>query len=146
MINQVILIGRLTRDAECVEGTQTTMARMRVATDHVYRDSSGVRQERAEFHSVVAFGRLAEVCSAHYVKGRLVVVLGRLRTRDYEGSDGIRRHSTEIVADQMRLLGRPGAGEPAGADAEDPAGEPGSFGEAAAPERNGLAIALAEPG
>lgn len=106
MVNAVTLIGRLTRDAEPVEAAQTPMTRMRVVTDQGYRDAEGVWQEKPEFHSVVAFGRLAEVCAAYCGKGRLVYFSGRLRTRDYDGSDGLRRHATEIVVEHMKLLGR----------------------------------------
>lgn len=117
MINRVLLIGNLTRDTETSVGASTTMARMRIATNSTWRDAEGNRQEASEFHSVVAFGRLAEVCSAYCTRGRRVYVEGRLRTRDYEGSDGLRRFTTEVVADQLRLLDRvPGDGAQPEAD------------------------------
>lgn len=106
VINRVILVGNMTRDAEPVAGPSTTLTRMRIATNSVWRDADGNRQEHAEFHSVVAFGKLAEVCASYCVKGRRVYIDGRLRTREYEGSDGLRRHSTEIVAETMKLLDR----------------------------------------
>ncbi|HEY6378595.1 MAG TPA: single-stranded DNA-binding protein [Candidatus Dormibacteraeota bacterium] len=107
MINRVILIGNLTRDAETSNGPTTTVTRMRLATNAVWRDSDGNRQESAEFHSVVAFGKLAEICGSYCVKGRRIYIEGRLRTRDYDGQDGLRRHTTEIVAETMKLLDRP---------------------------------------
>ncbi len=117
MINRVILIGNLTRDSEATTGPTTTLARLRVATNSTWRDAEGNRQEAAEFHNVVAFGKLGEVCAAYCQKGRRVYIEGRLRTREYEGSDGQRRHTTEIVAETMRLLDRPRAeGEPSPAD------------------------------
>lgn len=106
MINRVILVGNLTRDAEPTAGPSTTLTRMRIATNSVWRDAEGNRQEHAEFHSVVAFGKLAEICASYCVKGRRVYIEGRLRTREYDGSDGLRRHSTEIVAETMKLLDR----------------------------------------
>jgi single-strand DNA-binding protein len=107
MINRVILVGNLTRDAEPTTGPNTTLTRMRIATNSVWRDAEGNRQEHAEFHSVVAFGKLAEICASYCLKGRRVYIEGRLRTREYDGSDGLRRHTTEIVAETMKLLDRP---------------------------------------
>jgi single-strand DNA-binding protein len=106
MINRAILVGNLTRDAEPTNGPNTTMTRMRIATNSVWRDAEGNRQEHAEFHNVVAFGKLAEICASYCVKGRRVYIEGRLRTREYDGTDGLRRHTTEIVAETMKLLDR----------------------------------------
>jgi single-strand DNA-binding protein len=107
MINRVILLGNLTRDAEATTGPATTLARLRIATNAVWRDAEGNRQESAEFHNVVAFGKLGEICASYCLKGRRVYIEGRLRTREYDGSDGLRRHTTEIVAETMKLLDRP---------------------------------------
>jgi single-strand DNA-binding protein len=105
MVNRVILVGNLTRDAESI-AARSPMTRMRLATNAVWRDAEGNRQESAEFHTVISFGRLAEVCGAYCVKGRRVYVEGKLRTREYEGSDGVRKLTTEVIADTMRLLDR----------------------------------------
>jgi single-strand DNA-binding protein len=111
MVNRVILIGNLTRDAESI-AARSPMTRMRIATNAVWRDAEGNRQESAEYHTVISFGRLAEICVAYCAKGRRVYVEGKLRTREYEGSDGLRKVTTEIVADTMQLLDRrEGAGE-----------------------------------
>jgi single-strand DNA-binding protein len=107
MINRVILLGNLTRDAEATTGPATTLARLRIATNTVWRDAEGNRQESAEFHNVVAFGKLGEICASYCLKGRRVYIEGRLRTREYDGGDGLRRHSTEIIAETMKLLDRP---------------------------------------
>ncbi|MEO8898998.1 MAG: single-stranded DNA-binding protein [Candidatus Dormibacter sp.] len=122
MINRVILVGNLTRDAEPTTGPNTTLTRMRIATNSVWRDAEGNRQEHSEFHNVVAFGKLAEVCASYCVKGRRVYIEGRLRTREYDGSDGLRRHTTEIVAETMKLLDRPQTEDAArgGDDVEHP--------------------------
>jgi single-strand DNA-binding protein len=71
---------------------------------HPWRDSEGNRQEETEYHAVVSFGRLAEVCALYCTRGRRVYVEGKLRTRDYTGSDGLRRFSTEVVAESVKLL------------------------------------------
>jgi single-strand DNA-binding protein len=122
MINRVILLGNLTRDAEATTGPATTLARLRIATNTVWRDAEGNRQESAEFHNVVAFGKLGEICASYCLKGRRVYIEGRLRTREYDGSDGLRRHTTEIVAETMKLLDRPRSDDPSPQDEE--AGQP----------------------
>ena len=66
--------------------------------------AEGNRQEETEYHAIVAFGRLAEVCALYCTRGRRVYVEGRLRTREYAGSDGLRRYSTEVVAETVKLL------------------------------------------
>ena len=105
MVNRVYLIGNLTRDAETI-AARSAMTRMRLATNSVWRDANGDRQEHAEYHTVICFGRLAEICAAYCVKGRRVFVEGRLRHRDYE-VDGVRKFVTEVVATDMKLLDRP---------------------------------------
>jgi single-strand DNA-binding protein len=66
--------------------------------------AEGNRQEETEYHAIVAFGRLAEVCALYCTRGRRVYIEGRLHTREYAGSDGLRRYSTEIVAETVKLL------------------------------------------
>lgn len=106
MVNKVLLIGNLTRDAESLPGSRGPMTRMRLATSTQWRDQQGNRQEATEFHNVVAFSRLAEICAQYCLKGRRIYVEGRLRTREYQGADGLRRTSTDVVIDTMRLLDR----------------------------------------
>lgn len=105
MINRVILVGNLTCDAEVVATSGKPMTRMRLATNAVWKDASGNRQEQAEFHTIVSFDRLAEICALYCAKGRRVYVEGRLRSREYTAADGLRRTSTEIVAETLKLLG-----------------------------------------
>lgn len=131
MINRVILLGNLTRDAESVSTTSRPMTRMRLATNSQWRDAEGNRQESVEYHSVVAFARLAEVCAQYCRRGMRVYFEGRLRTRDYEGSDGLRRTSTEIVAETVRFLQSRDSGT-AGEPAEPADEEPSEVGEPAA--------------
>jgi single-strand DNA-binding protein len=147
MINRVILVGNLTRDAEPTAGPTTTLTRMRIATNSVWRDAEGNRQESSEFHNVVAFGKLAEICALYCLKGRRVYIDGRLRTREYDGSDGLRRHSTEIVVETMKLLDRPPTEDAAhvedtaAIDAPQPA-PPDAGGEAASRSRRGHLTAV----
>jgi single-strand DNA-binding protein len=104
MVNRVILIGNLTKDAESLPSSGKPMTRMRLATNSTWRDAEGNRKEETEYHAVVCFGRLAEVCALYCTRGRRVYVEGKLRTRDYTGGDGLRRFSTEIVAESVKLL------------------------------------------
>ena len=123
MINRVILVGNLTKDAEAIDSSGKAMTRMRIATNQQWKDADGNKQEAAEFHSVVCFGRLAEVCALYCSKGRRVYIEGKLRTRDYDGADGLRRSVTEIVAETVKLLqtrkqADDAAGDPAAVAAE----------------------------
>jgi len=106
MVNKVILIGHLVRDAESITGPRGPVTRMRLATTQYWRDADGNHRETSDFHNMVAFQRLAEICGQYCMKGRRIYVEGRLRTREYEGADGLRRTSTEVVLDHMRLLDR----------------------------------------
>jgi len=106
MVNKVILVGNLTRDAESLAGSRGPVTRMRLATSVHWRDNDGNRQEATEFHSLVVFNRLAEICGQYCLRGRRIYIEGRLRTREYDGADGLRRTSTEVVVETMRLLDR----------------------------------------
>jgi single-strand DNA-binding protein len=99
MVNRVILAGHCARDTVGIATQGKPMARMRIATSSVWRDANGERQESTEFHTVVVFGRLAEIAQQYCVTGRAVYLEGRLRTRDYVDGDGNRRFSTEVIAD-----------------------------------------------
>ena len=127
MINRVTLLGNLTRDAETLSGAQTTVSRLRLATHTSWRDANGEWQRRPEFHSLVAFGELAERCSVRATKGRRIYVEGHLRTREWAGADGLRRTSTEVVVDSVRYLDAAD-----GAEAVETADEPAGATEAAA--------------
>jgi single-strand DNA-binding protein len=113
-INKVILIGNLGRDPEVrylPEGG--AVANISVATTEVWKDKSGEKQERTEWHRVAFFGRLAEIVGEYLKKGSQVYVEGSLRTRKWQDKDGHDRYTTEIVASDMKMLGsRAGASEP----------------------------------
>ena len=105
-VNKVILVGRLGQDPE-VRYTQggTAVANLRIATDETWKDQSGERQQRTEWHTVVAWRRLAEICGQYLSKGRLVYIEGKLQTRSWQDREGNKRYSTEVQADNMVMLG-----------------------------------------
>jgi single-strand DNA-binding protein len=121
-INKVILIGNLGADPETrAMPSGTTVANLRVATSESWRDKqTGEQQERTEWHRVALFGRLAEVAGEYLRKGSQVYIEGSLRTRKWQDKQGNERYSTEIVGNDLQMLGgRGGAGGAAGAPAGD---------------------------
>ena len=112
-INKVILVGRLGRDPELkYTASGVPFCRFSMATDDTWNDkNSGERQERTEWHNIVAWDRLAEICNQYLTKGRLVYIEGSLQTREWDDQDGNKRKTTEIRARDMVLLG---GGESAG--------------------------------
>ncbi|MCB9462139.1 MAG: single-stranded DNA-binding protein [Candidatus Eisenbacteria bacterium] len=111
-INKVILIGNLGTDPEIrhTSGGQA-VCNFRIATNESWGGRDGQeRQERTEWHNIVAWGRLAEICNEYLRKGKQVYLEGRLQTRQWEDKDGVKRYTTEIVAQNMMMLGGPGGG------------------------------------
>lgn len=111
-LNKAMVIGNVTRDPEArtIPSGQTVCS-FGVATNRRWKDqTSGEFKEQAEFHNIVAWGRLAETCGQYLKKGSRVYVDGRLQTRSWEDQSGQKRSRTEIVAEQMIMLDRPGAG------------------------------------
>ncbi|OGL73200.1 hypothetical protein A3E39_03780 [Candidatus Uhrbacteria bacterium RIFCSPHIGHO2_12_FULL_60_25] len=107
-LNRAQIIGNLTRDPELRTTTSgQTVANFGVATSSVWTDAAGQRQEKTEFHNIVAWAKLAEICGQYLVKGRRVFIEGRLQTRDWETQDGQKRTKTEIVAENVIMLDRP---------------------------------------
>jgi single-strand DNA-binding protein len=120
-VNKVILLGNLGRDPETRYTTGgDAVTNLNIATSEQWKDKSGEKQERTEWHRVVLFGRQAEVAGEYLKKGRSVYIEGRLQTRKYTDKDGVEKYSTEIVADRMQLIGggRDAAGGAGGGDAE----------------------------
>ncbi len=104
-VNKVILVGRLGADPEIrYTADGQPVATFRIATTEIWL-KDGQKQERTEWHRIVAFGRLAEVCGEYLSKGRQVYIEGRLQTRSYEDREGIKRFITEIIAQNMQMLG-----------------------------------------
>lgn len=109
-LNRAQIIGNLTRDPE----TRTTpngqqVSSFSIATTYAYKDASGQKVEKPEYHNIVAWGKLAEICGQFLAKGRKVYAEGRLQTREWTGQDGQKRMRTEIIAENVILLDRPGA-------------------------------------
>jgi single-strand DNA-binding protein len=117
-INKVILIGNLGADPETrAMPSGTTVANLRIATSESWRDKqTGEQQERTEWHRVALFGRLAEIAGEYLKKGSQVYIEGSLRTRKWQDKQGNDRYSTEIVGNELQMLGgRGGSGAGAGA-------------------------------
>jgi len=113
-LNKAMIIGNLTRDPEVRTTPQgTSVCSFSVATNLIWTDPSGQRQEKTEFHNIVAWRKLAEICGQYLKKGSKVYIEGRLQTREWEGQDGIKRYRTEIIAENMIMLDRPGGGRTA---------------------------------
>jgi len=129
-VNKVILVGRLGADPEVrYTNTGTAVANFNMATSSSYTDKSGEKIEKTEWHRIVAFGKLGEICGEYLAKGKQVYVEGRLQTRDWEDREGNKRKTTEIVAGVMQMLGA--AGDRVRGDASDsapPASDPPNIG------------------
>jgi len=124
-INKVILIGNLGADPETrAMPSGTTVANLRIATSESWRDKqSGEQQERTEWHRVALFGRLAEIAGEYLRKGSQVYIEGSLRTRKWQDKQGNDRYSTEIIGNDLQMLGgRAGAGGGAAAAAAEGGG------------------------
>lgn len=106
-LNKVLLIGNLTRDPELrYTPSGVAVCNLGLATNRRWTDSEGNLQEETEFHRLVAWGKLAELCSQLLFKGRKVFIEGRLQTREWTGKDGTKRTTSEIVIDNMLVLDR----------------------------------------
>jgi single-strand DNA-binding protein len=106
-LNKVMLIGRLTRDPEIrTTPNGKNVASFSVATGYTWTDQSGQKKEQTEFHNVIAWGKLADIIGQYMKKGRQVYIEGRLQTSSWDDkTDGKKRYKTEIVADNMIMLG-----------------------------------------
>ena len=110
-VNKVILIGNLGADPECRQtGNGTAVANFRIATSETWKDKEGEKQERTEWHRIVAWGKLGELCGEYLSKGRQVFVEGKLQTRQWDDRDGNKRYTTEITAKEVTFLGGRGEG------------------------------------
>lgn len=123
-VNKVILVGNLGADPEVrYLPSGDAVANIRLATTDRYKEKdSGEYKEVTEWHRVSFFGRLAEIVSEYLKKGSSVYVEGRIRTRKWQGQDGQDRYSTEIVADQMQMLGGSGKGRMGGSESDSESG------------------------
>jgi single-strand DNA-binding protein len=105
-VNKVILVGNLGKDPELrYTPSGTAVATFSLATTERYKDRDGQRQEKTEWHNIVAWRQLAEICGKFLHKGKQVYIEGKIQTRSYDDRDGNKRYITEIVVDQMQMLG-----------------------------------------
>ena len=110
-LNKAMIIGNLTRDPEIrTTPTGRTVASFGVATNFIWTDQSGQKRDKAEFHNIVAWARLAEICGQYLKKGSKAYIEGRLQTRDWVGQDNVKRYRTEIIAENLIMLDRPPVG------------------------------------
>jgi single-strand DNA-binding protein len=134
-VNKVIIVGTLGKDPETrYMPSGSAVTNLRLATNEQWKDKqTGEQQERTEWHAVAMFGRLAEIAAEYLRKGSQVYIEGKLRTRKWQDKEGKDRYTTEIVADEMQMLGGKGggAGASAGAGGGMGAGAGGGSGRAA---------------
>ena len=110
-VNKVILIGNLGSDPELrTTPSGTSVATFTLATNRSWTDRDGAKREETEWHRIVAWAKLAEICGQYLSKGRQVYIEGRLQTRSWKDKNDIERKTTEIVAEQMQMLGSRGDG------------------------------------
>ena len=120
MVNKVLLIGRLGKDPEVrytPDGMMVTNFTM--ATDEQRKDKNGQKIQRTEWHRIVTFGKLAEICSSYLSKGKLIFIEGRIQTKSWEDKDGNKRSSTEIIANNMQMLDSKGQTRSQDTEADD---------------------------
>ncbi|HEY4486473.1 MAG TPA: single-stranded DNA-binding protein [Candidatus Paceibacterota bacterium] len=131
-LNKALIIGNLTRDPELRSlPSGQAVTNFSVATNRVWKDKEGNKQESSEFHNIVTFARQAELVAQYLKKGSSVLIEGRLQTRSWDGEDGKKRYRTEIVADRVQF-GPRSSGSGSGAPVAPSAGAP------RAPEKENL--------
>ena len=129
-LNKAILIGNLGRDPEVrYTPNGVAMATFSIATSETWTNKEGEKETRTEWHRIVAFRKLAEICGEYLSKGKQVYIEGRIQTRDWEDQNGVKRYTTEILANQMLMLGSRDAADmsrPGSPPAPEYPGTPGS--------------------
>ncbi|HEY4643903.1 MAG TPA: single-stranded DNA-binding protein [Bacteroidota bacterium] len=124
-LNKVTLIGNVGKDPELrYTSTGVAVANFTLATNEQWKDGDGNMQERTEWHNIVAWKRLAEICGEYLKKGKKVYIEGRLQYRNYDDKNGIKRYVTEVVSQAMIMLDSKGAGASSAPDAEEQVDEP----------------------
>ena len=125
-VNKVILLGNLGRDPELkYTPSGSAVANFTIATNETWKDKEGQKQEHTEWHRIVVWGKLAEICGEYLHKGRQVYIEGALRTRTYKDREGVEKNITEIRADNMVMIGK-GDGPPPAKGGERPAERTGT--------------------
>lgn len=124
-VNKAILLGRLGADPEIrYTSNGTAVANFRIATSERWNNPNGEKEERTEWHRIVAFGKLGEICGEYLAKGKQVYIEGRLQTRTWEDKDKNQRTTTEIIATVMQMLGSAGGGKTSEKEEPSSAEEP----------------------
>lgn len=112
-LNKIFVLGNLTRDPESrALPSGQTVANFAVATNRVWNDKSGQKQQDTQFHNIVVFGKMADTCVKYLNKGKMVLVEGRIQTRSWDAADGTKKYRTEIVAEGIQLGPRGGQSSP----------------------------------
>ncbi len=103
-LNKAIIAGRLTQDPQSrnLPSGQSVVS-FSIATNRIWVDQSGNKQEATDFHNIVTFGKLADICSRYLTKGQLILIEGRIQTRSWEDQNGVKRQRTEIIANNMQM-------------------------------------------
>lgn len=111
-MNRVMLIGNLGKDPELrYTPSGTALAKFTLATNRKFIDREGQKQEKTEWHRITVWSKLAEICAQYLTKGKQVMIEGRIEYGSYE-KDGVKHYTTDIIAENMEMLGRPGSSEP----------------------------------
>ncbi len=112
-LNKAIIAGRLTRDPETRNlPSGRPVCSFSLATNRFWTSQDGNKQEETEYHNIVVFGKLADICSKYLTKGQLTIIEGRIQTRSWDDKDGNKKYRTEVVADNMQMGPRPGGQAP----------------------------------
>jgi single-strand DNA-binding protein len=145
-LNKAMIIGNLTRDPELrTIPSGVAVANFSIATNRVYTDQAGNKQETVEFHNIVTWRRLAEICSQYLRKGSKVYIEGRLQTRSWDDPNGFKRYKTEIVAENLIMLDRaPSAGSSAGVLGSSATSVPQTLTQQTPPQADNVAYTPAE--
>ena len=141
-VNKVILVGRLGQNPEVRHTPSgTAVGNFSVATNESWTDKNGQKQEKTEWHKIVVFGKLAELCNQYLAKGRQAYIEGRLQTRQWQDKDNQTRYTTEVLAQTIQFLG---AAAGAGASANDMSGSHSNQGWQSAPAASAAPAPVAE--
>lgn len=109
-LNRVMLIGNLTKDPESKSlTTGQSLSTFSIATNRTWKDTTGAKKEKVEFHNIVVWGKLADICNQYLKKGSKIFIEGRLETRSWDDQNGQKRYRTEIIAENLQMLGSKGS-------------------------------------
>lgn len=127
-LNKIFILGNVARDPESRSTPSgQTVTNFSIATNRMWTDGQGQKQKKAEFHNIVAWGKLGEICAQYLQKGKLVFIEGRVETRSWDAPDGTKKYKTEVIAETMQMgprtggesAGRPSNSSSAGSDNDD---------------------------